>query len=106
MGLLPGRLEFYDQAGNTGGAWQNHSSASLTVYDIGASTSSLAIECQRLVGPGGLCHRVNPDALELIKLNIRRFNVELQIIVRNSPGSAGSLARSRPDFYRGQRRGD
>ena len=52
--------------------------------------------------PGeGLCHRVNPDALELIKLNIRRFNVELQIIAGTAPAVLDPLPEADRIFIGG-----
>ncbi len=77
-------------------------SPGLTVYDIGAGTGSVAIECQRLVGPGRVyAIESNPNALELIKLNIRRFNVELQIIAGTAPAVLDPLPEADRIFIGG-----
>lgn len=63
------------------------------VYDIGAGTGSVAIECRLLIGDGQVfAIESNPEAVELIKLNCFRFKVQLDLI----PGSAPEAIKSLP----------
>jgi len=74
----------------------------LVVYDIGSGTGSVAIECQRLVSPGRVfAIESNPEALELIKLNSHRFNVQLEIIAGQAPAVLAPLPEAERIFIGG-----
>ncbi len=67
------------------------------VYDIGAGTGSMAIECRRLVEPGRVfAIESNPEAVDLIKLNSYRFTVQLDLV----PGSAPEVLDILPEADR------
>ncbi len=56
------------------------------VYDIGAGTGSVAIECAHLIAPGQVyAIECNPEAVELIRLNCSRFEVQLELLQGQAP---------------------
>jgi cobalt-precorrin-6B (C15)-methyltransferase len=63
-----------------------------TVYDVGAGTGSIAIECKRLL-PGGRVVAIerDPRAVEVIADNCRRFGVEIEVICGLAPEAMASL---------------
>lgn len=62
------------------------------VFDIGAGTGSVAIEC-RLLAPLGRVYAIerNPAALDLIRVNSETFGVDLQIIAGLAPRAIDPL---------------
>jgi len=51
------------------------------VYDIGAGSGSVAIECKLLIPEGQVwAIEKNPQAIQLIKRNIRQFEVDIEIV--------------------------
>ena len=56
------------------------------VYDIGAGSGSVAIEC-KLINPEGKVFAIenNPPAIALIKKNSRKFGVNLEVIEGTAP---------------------
>ncbi len=71
------------------------------VYDIGAGTGSVAIEC-RLLGAGRVfAIESNPMAVELIKLNSAAFKVALDLIEGPAPGVLQDLPEADRIFIGG-----
>ncbi len=56
------------------------------VYDIGAGSGSVAIECKLMLPAGRvLAIERNPQAIELIKNNAEQFDVDLELIAGSAP---------------------
>lgn len=72
------------------------------VYDIGAGTGSLGIQC-RLLFPGSQVYAVekNPEAVELIKKNCQKFKTKLNIIEGAAPGVLEELPSADSIFIGG-----
>ena len=72
------------------------------VYDIGAGTGSLGIQC-RLLFPGSQVYAVekDPEAINLIKKNCRKFETELNIIEGAAPWALEALPSADSIFIGG-----
>ncbi len=56
------------------------------VYDVGAGSGSVAIECKLLLPEGRvLAIEKNPLAIELIKQNSKLFGVDLELVAGSAP---------------------
>jgi len=65
---------------------------SALVYDVGAGSGSVAIECKRLI-PAGQVFAIekNPRAIELIKNNSKKFRVNMEVIPGIAPEAMEGL---------------
>ncbi|MCX5780737.1 MAG: precorrin-6Y C5,15-methyltransferase (decarboxylating) subunit CbiT [Firmicutes bacterium] len=62
------------------------------VYDLGAGSGSVAIECKRLLPAGQvLAIERNPRAIELIKRNCEKFGVDVTVIAGTLPEAMQNL---------------
>jgi cobalt-precorrin-6B (C15)-methyltransferase len=65
---------------------------SALVYDVGAGSGSVAIECKLLIPQGQVfAIEKNPQAIELIKKNCHKFKVQLEIISGTAPEALAQL---------------
>ncbi len=63
-----------------------------TVYDIGAGSGSVAVECKRLVSRGRVfAIEKNPVAIQTIRENCKKFGVEVVTIEGVAPGALVEL---------------
>lgn len=72
------------------------------VYDVGAGTGSIAIEC-KLLFPSSQVLAVEraPQALHLIKLNCQNFGVDLQVVEGSAPEALTNLPQADRIFIGG-----
>lgn len=62
------------------------------VYDVGAGSGSVAIECKRLIPAGQvLAIEQNSRAIDLIRKNCDKFAVKLEVIPGTAPGALENL---------------
>lgn len=72
------------------------------VYDIGAGSGSVAIECRLLIGEGRVfAVESNPQAVELIKLNSSALNAPLDLVEGLAPGAIEDLPQADRIFIGG-----
>jgi len=62
------------------------------IYDVGAGSGSVAIEC-KLMNPGGRVFAIEkkPRAINILRKNIEKFGVELELVEGMAPVSLKSL---------------
>lgn len=72
------------------------------IYDIGAGSGSVAIECRLLIGEGRVyAIESNPQAVELIKLNSSALKAPLDLVEGRAPGAIENLPRADRIFIGG-----
>ncbi len=72
------------------------------VYDIGAGSGSVAIECKRFVGPGQVyAIERKPEAIAVIRENSERFGMPIQIIEGEAPAAIEGLPEADRIFVGG-----
>lgn len=72
------------------------------IYDIGAGSGSVAIECRLLAAAGRVfAIENNPAAIELIKLNCSRFKLHLDVVFGSAPEAITFLPQADRIFIGG-----